>query len=385
MTKNFKFLLLFGAMFSCLFFTACSDDDDDNTPELTGKYFSIANAQYQDGNLPSGSESVITDMQINNSVINGGSTILSLSSSEELKDIYISVVGVPGYYKYNVEETQKSTQADNIYEIVLLMSQNLSAENFKLNISAVTLEGIVTSSVNSDDIDVVEVGTGKLQVSLSWDQLDDVDLHLLEPDDNEIYYGNPMSLDADESFYFAFYCYIVNKYTSHDASKLNYNNEDDWYTLYDYLDDVPETVNENEEMRKYAADKGKKIYGFLDLDSNAGCYIDGVNNENITYTNVKPGTYTIAVDLYSKCNLSKPGAKYSVTVNFNGKPITVSSKQVGQFPDNCSGSYGEYEDPSATVIIGKFTIDGNSVRSSSGTPASSNPMIKKIQKKLSGK
>jgi hypothetical protein len=48
--------------------------------------------------------------------------------------------------------------------------------------------------------------------------------------------------------------------------------------------------------------------GALDLDSNAGCSIDNVDNENITWANVVPtsGTYTVRVNLWSNCAIDEP-------------------------------------------------------------------------------
>ncbi|UTF58910.1 YfaP family protein [Gilvimarinus sp. DA14] len=47
------------------------------------------------------------------------------------------------------------------------------------------------------EIKAVEVGSGELQITLSWDSNADVDLHLEEPGGNTIYYGNPNSAEGD--------------------------------------------------------------------------------------------------------------------------------------------------------------------------------------------
>jgi hypothetical protein len=73
----------------------------------------------------------------------------------------------------------------------------------------------------------------------------------------------------------------------------------------------------------------------------------------------------------------KKGSKYSVTVNYNGKPITISTKQLGQFADDYEGSY---DDPDQYIIIGTFTIDGNTIRSSKSVEI--NPVQKKIHDRV---
>jgi hypothetical protein len=126
------------------------------------------------------------------------------------------------------------------------------------------------------------VSTGEVQVSLSWDTPTDLDLHVVDPLGNEIYYGN----------------------TSADG-------------------------------------------GMLDLDSNAGCDIDGINNENITWASDAPdGTYTVRVDFYEDCNTT--GANYSVTVNVNG----VKQTYTGSFAPG-SDDFGS---EGSGVTVATFTL-----------------------------
>lgn len=59
--------------------------------------------------------------------------------------------------------------------------------------------------------------------------------------------------------------------------------------------------------------------GQLDLDSNAGCSIDGINNENITWSSTAPtaGNYVVRLNLWSACN--EPGPfPYVITTTVNG-------------------------------------------------------------------
>jgi len=139
---------------------------------------------------------------------------------------------------------------------------------------------------------------------------------------------------------------------------LRYSNENDQMTLWGYMYDLPETIDEDAEYIAFLASKNIKRYGELDLDSNPACIIDGINNENITYAdNVKSGKYTVAVNLWEKCNYVKPGAKYSVTVIYNGQTVWAKT---GQFDDNNEGN--DDDDPNRFVTIGTFTISGNTAR-----------------------
>jgi uncharacterized protein YfaP (DUF2135 family) len=63
----------------------------------------------------------------------------------------------------------------------------------------------------------------------------------------------------------------------------------------------------NEEDIYYGSRIGENG-GTLDLDSNAGCNIDNINNENITWIESAPacGAHVIRVDLWSACGKTGP-------------------------------------------------------------------------------
>lgn len=103
-----------------------------------------------------------------------------------------------------------------------------------------------------------EVGTGDVQVGISWGSATDVDLHVVEPSGAEIYYGNPLSPAG----------------------------------------------------------------GQLDLDSNAGCSIDGVNHENVFWPagTSADGEYTVRVNLYSGCEVGSATGSVTLTYCGEGSP-----------------------------------------------------------------
>jgi hypothetical protein len=124
-------------------------------------------------------------------------------------------------------------------------------------------------------------GSSPLQVTLSFDDNEDVDLHLREPKPSggtcEIYYGNPGPVPAfDAGFNFP----------------------------------VPIPTPSSCSV------------GWLDRDSNSGCNtpLDGINVENIIYpsnTAAPSGTYEVYVDYWQDCD-SKPSSNYGVQVRVNG-------------------------------------------------------------------
>lgn len=110
-------------------------------------------------------------------------------------------------------------------------------------------------------INLIRVGSGDVQVSVAWDAPTDVDLHVTDPSGEEIYFANTSSVSG----------------------------------------------------------------GTLDLDSNAACTIDNVNNENIVWpTGSAPtGTYTVELVYWSAC--SQPQSNYTVTVVVAGQQPQVFS------------------------------------------------------------
>jgi hypothetical protein len=210
--------------------------------------------------------------------------------------ILVGVQGSNGYYEYM--NLTKSTSV--IYTLSLVLSTSIPGEEFVIIVAIVDDYGKV-SDIFELPVSIVEVGTGQLQVSLSWDQANDVDLHLIEPDEEEIYYGADYSSNG----------------------------------------------------------------GVLDLDSNPGCYIDGVQNENITYSEentLEAGTYIVRVDLYDGCDVTAQ-TNYIVTARLNGQLIAQQSLNnpfSGSFP---VGSLGDNGGSGSGVQVMQFALSSSQLKS----------------------
>jgi hypothetical protein len=269
-----------------LVFSACKKDDDDKPSEnlLEKSYFTVENGFYNNGDFPaqSGSQSApeIESVYGNTSVLEGGSNPISIQSSSSVKEVLIGVVGVKDYYTIPANSLKSS---DETYLVILLLSQSFEQDSFVILLALQNDQNLV-SAHQTITVTRVEAGTGKLQISCSWDQPNDIDLHLVEPNGQEIYYGNDIS-----------------------------NN-----------------------------------FGFLDVDSNAGCSIDNINNENITYGDtaiVENGNYIVRVDLYSNCEL-QANTNVVVTARYSGQlinPATGTNPYSGVFTaaDEDFGGEGE--------------------------------------------
>jgi uncharacterized protein YfaP (DUF2135 family) len=81
--------------------------------------------------------------------------------------------------------------------------------------------------------------------------------------------------------------------------------------------DLHVTTPASEEI--YYGNQSDGTGGNLDVDSNAGCEIDNIDQENISWGNAVPpsGTYKISPELFAHCDQTGP-FPYVITINNNG-------------------------------------------------------------------
>ena len=273
------------------------------------KYISVKDGVLVADEMPSTSSDVNIEVTMNKKVIPGGTSIVNVDSPVTVEKVYVGVEDEYGYYEWVPSSTN--------YEFVILVNQDIvlgeEEEDFVILIAILDENGKV-SEVIEKSVELIEVGTGQLQISLSFDNAKDVDLHVIEPEqvDEE---GNELSF------------YDRHIYYGHRTSSNG---------------------------------------GHLDLDSNPGCRLDYVNNENITYdiedgAYVAPGLYRVYVDLYSNCSPRESPTNWVVSVFYEGALIAAqegSNPASGTFAaDAESTSNNIYESnlenltPAVTFVI----------------------------------
>ncbi len=271
-----------GAATAAALMAACSADSAGHTPHqsvwvprpisdfITNVATEAGDAgvlESSDAPAPSGGpEATVTGMS---TVLPGGSTFVDVSAGAAFDGIYVSVLGATGHYRVPVTSGTSQT-------LVITVAQDAPLA-FGLRIATASGTQVGTASVGpfaTLAIHLRRVGTGPIQVSVVWDTRTDVDLHLVEPGGEEIYYGHTTSAAG----------------------------------------------------------------GTLDLDSNPACRIDNFDNENITYQDAVPpsGTYTVRVDYYDEC--SQAQTRYVVTVNVNGAVQTYHGSFTGPGDTGGAGS-----------------------------------------------
>ena len=133
--------------------------------------------------------------------------------------------------------------------LTIVLPAQVASPRFTLEYSAALGTGQF-GAYRQQTVQVTTVGTGDVQISVTWNSAADVDLHVVEPNGTEIYYGAPRSSTGGE----------------------------------------------------------------LDLDSNAGCGSDSPRAENIRWPagRAPTGRYTVRVDHWSNCGASS--TNYTVRV-----------------------------------------------------------------------
>lgn len=296
--KIFSIILFAGTVF-----VSCSKDKNEgiNRDDFGRSYFDVSNGEFSGRSLPSSNSS---DLEIDNirgssTVLAGGANNIVVQGNDAAREVIIGVKNQDGYFTIPMTSAGANRGAAALMEanITMLLSQHLES-GFTLAIGVGDGNGNF-GEFETMDVELLRAGTGKLQISMTWDQENDVDLHVIEPNGERIYYGNRRSNNGGE----------------------------------------------------------------LDVDSNAACNIDNINKENITYEYpeddpnviVENGEYSVEVDLWSNCSIPS-NTTYTVIAHYDGQVITPTS---GTNP--YTGTFNPNEGDRTHAIM-KFDIAGSATK-----------------------
>jgi hypothetical protein len=257
LTRMCLLLVVAGSVLSCDRLTGGGDFDlDEYINQVTSGDGEIE-ASPEGGDPPEPGTGPSASASATGALILGGTTRVVITSQTPFTKVIVSVRDVEGFYELELDEETTATS------LILFLPQQFPNLSFNLRFAVVGQErvGFPRNIGNYAEIpvNIRQVGTGDVQVSLSWDTPSDVDLHVVDPAGEEIYY----------------------------------------------------------------ADRSSASNGVLDLDSNPACRIDRINNENITWpTGLAPrGTYIVRVDYWDSCEASQ--TNYTVTVHVTGQPPQI--------------------------------------------------------------
>ena len=297
---------------------------------IENTHFTIQDGTVHRGTIPSSDSgiSIAEDININHFALTGGSSFVSINTEQEISEIYVGVNGVNYYYSVTSQSSSLRSSALNNYSFVILFNQNLG-ESFELQISARLSNGSLTN-VCIIPIQYIRAGTGSLQVNLSFDNAKDVDLYVVQPDGEIVFYGN-----------------VGNYYVEAGVSK-------GWG---------------------------------LDIDANALCYdLNGINSENVFFSNeyIQSGKYEVWINMWMNCNPSIP-TNWVVTARYEGSLLSTTYGQNparGVFPVG-TPSNGIYDELDGAIKVMEFTVSENSVRSSRTNHIEPAPLTESAKSKLS--
>jgi uncharacterized protein YfaP (DUF2135 family) len=178
------------------------------------------------------------------------------------------VTGVTGYYDLTLPANVTSAA------ILIIYAQQVGGSAFSM-LFAGGSAGVVGPYASANTA-FLGNGTGEVQVNITWNSVADVDLYVVDPLGEEVYY----------------------------------------------------------------ADRNANSGGQLDIDSNAGCGTDGPRSENVfwPFGVVAPsGTYTVRVNYWSACGAAS--TDYVVTIRTQGGvPITYTGQLTGPGVGGAAGA-----------------------------------------------
>ena len=170
---------------------------------------------------------------------------------QDLDAFLVGLEGYDGHYEVAIADPTGTTALSLLNDPDAELADG---DVLVLNVAARDLAGHV-STPETHTLTVVEVMTGDVQVALSWDLSEDLEIYVVEPSGEEIYFGHSSSATG----------------------------------------------------------------GLLDLDSNPGCGIDGINHESISWApgQAPRGEYEVRVNYWSNCGTTET-VNYTVTVRHSG-------------------------------------------------------------------
>jgi hypothetical protein len=293
MKKNYTFVKALVFSFSIISLIACKKDD--NASSTVKDYIDASTGTVIGGTIPAESGSEISaTISANKRATHGGSCKFKIETESTFTDLLISIKGVSNYYKIPASELDSS---NGNYFASFLFKYDLPENSFTIiaelyNQSTKAVGGRIEIEVNTAE----QITNPILTVTLTWDLYNDLDLHLVEPSGHVINYLN--------------------------MGSINY----DWYKIaLDHPNSGLDSLTDEQKMQ-YILDNDATT-GILDKDSEAGCMIDSLNIENISYifdSDILDGDYIVKVDYFSDC-LGAGSTSYNVEVKYGDQLVTPTS------------------------------------------------------------
>lgn len=189
----------------------CSGAPTPATPSITGFVTQVSVGDTRSalvrGGRPNAGAGPVVSVPASARVINGGANQVTLTSLTPVDRIVISVETGSSNSSPAITNSPR-VAADSFYllqlpspqttiALTIVLPSQISSERFTLEYSAAVGDGPF-GTYREQDCEVTTVGTGDVQISVTWDSPADVDLHVIEPNGTEIFFGAPRSSTGGE-------------------------------------------------------------------------------------------------------------------------------------------------------------------------------------------
>ena len=118
-------------------------------------------------------------------MINGGSSVQTLAGSAAFSRVILAVDGLDGWYDLTLPASAASA------DVILSASTLASSGTINVRYGVGDAGGVGPQA--SQSIRFLQVGSGDIQISVSWTDSADVDLHVIDPSGEEIFFGHKTS------------------------------------------------------------------------------------------------------------------------------------------------------------------------------------------------
>lgn len=209
--KQLNYLLLLLAI-GCFALTSCKKDKKDepdpnalidpaDANALSAVLIMPAGTQTDNGTTPSpSSNNNAPEVTTLNSALlssNGSTAILNFTYAGVNGNLGGCYAQVDGANSYFILPYSGSSGAAGELQLPIGIPTNVDAGEFCVVFSVFDANGLVSNTVIVC-VNVLRLGTGALQISLSWDKANDQDLHVFDPSGEEIDYTNTSSLSGGQ-------------------------------------------------------------------------------------------------------------------------------------------------------------------------------------------
>ena len=209
----------------------------------------LVNAVLRTGTWETGAGGANATLALESSVVTGLPAKLRVTGDAPFSRIVIAVPGASDFWELTLPAP--------VTEIQVIATGSSAIPNAEFSMEAVVGTANGLGAPAQQTVHAVDLANADVAVILRWNAYSDVDLHVTDPKEQEVFFANPTSPEG----------------------------------------------------------------GRLDLDSNPACRIDGVNQEVITWpAGAAPvGSYKIVVDYWSDCGVAR--SDYTVTYMVRGQTV----------------------------------------------------------------